>query len=117
MNTKTAMKIRKGLPSKNPQIANSTAMVCPTTAAIRVACACLIRVASRARRTLPPSIGNAGSMLKTTRNTLIARSLASTLPPGILDAPKIEKTAEHEEQPEGDDHVDGGARERHDKLL
>ena len=49
-------------------------MLWPRLAAICVACVYSMRVASSARSTRPPSIGNAGSRLKPTRNTLTSIS-------------------------------------------
>ena len=78
--TKTAMKRRKGLPPNSPNNPKSTATICPTAAAIRVARACLSRMARTERSTRPPSIGKAGNKLKATSITLMARSLLSKLP-------------------------------------
>ena len=64
------MKISIGLLKTNrPPSPKRTAMTCPTAAAALVALKCPMRIESSARSTRPPSMGNAGSMLK----TIIAR--------------------------------------------
>ncbi len=68
---KIATKASRKLPVVNARIKKPMAKNCPTVEATFVALTAPMRVASRPRRMRPPSIGKAGSRLKTASATFI----------------------------------------------
>ena len=103
-----------------PRMPNTTAKPWPMVAATSVARALPIHMARSARNTRPPSMGKAGIMLNRTRMMLAPATLAAMETAGISilrEIFRVEARAEPEQQHRGDDHVHGGAGERHDELL
>ena len=92
----------------------------PMCAARCVARVYSIRVASSARSTRPPSIGNAGSRLNATRHTLTISRRSMNEPaetPSWLSGSSVAVATSHAKSGAGDRDVDGRPGERHPQLL
>ena len=79
-----------------------------------------ICVASKARSTRPPSMGKAGIRLNSTSRTFTKSSLASRLPLAVsmrTNSCNGKHPADHEENGDGYDNIDGRSRDRDDQLL
>src|SRR5215813_5689504 len=112
------MKISSGLPNR-PAKPSAKAKPWPMKAAISVARTKPRRVASSARSTRPPSIGNAGIMLNSARKRFTAASRSTSETAELSTAPvaHAELRAGKQHEPERDHDIDQRSGDCDEEFL